>query len=384
MSGHAPTMTETTRVRQHVMDMIRDTREPHAQPVLSERKLSQATGTSRTTVRRALRELIDAGILMPQRGRGTFVNRKALNGHERKRIQTGTIGVLFYGKYVCQPSGAYGWSVLKGINEALGEQGWHLTHLTPAAPGLLAAEQIVARKLDGLIWVSPSVDHRTTIEQLTALGLPVVVINRNADAGTPHHVTVDHHAEGQLAAEHLISSGHHRILFVGTDSERPHLAYRYEGFAAGHMKHRLAHDSSLVLDVFPATQTVKHMANLLDRTRDFSAIFVADTLYLPAVLTCLRQCTLRVPEDLSIVAHAPELSYISDGIQLDSIHSPLEKLGQTAANRIIKLLQCGGSAVIREQLQPRLVRGNSTRPWASFPLLPKRHADASHLKGIGS
>lgn len=56
-------------------------------PIMSERKMSEAYGLNRMTVRKAISKLIDEGFLISIQGKGTFVNTNQSTG---KKIQFGT------------------------------------------------------------------------------------------------------------------------------------------------------------------------------------------------------------------------------------------------------------------------------------------------------
>jgi DNA-binding LacI/PurR family transcriptional regulator len=110
--------------------------------------------------------------------------------------------------------------VLEGIQDALLERRYDLA-LYGAPPESEARremfEHFLARKrFDGLIAVGiePSAHE---LERLVAFGKPVVSVG-GYDVGT-NAVSIDDHAAGRIATEHLIGLGHRSITFIGGDPD---------------------------------------------------------------------------------------------------------------------------------------------------------------------
>jgi DNA-binding LacI/PurR family transcriptional regulator len=359
---HMAAITQTSRVKQHVLELIRNNAFDADEPLFSERQLCEATGTSRTTVRRALKELIEAGILVPRRGRGTFVNPDALRESDQRRIRQGRIGILFFGQYITTPGPGYGWVVLQAINQTLHGAGWSLTHLTPDTPGTLAAERLAAQPVDGLIWVSPSPNERPTIEALHERGVPLLLVNQRCEPRSVPSVMVDRRREGRLAAEHLLELGHRDILFVGMDDERPHLADRYSGFAEAFLRYRAAHPADLTQDCYPAGEVEDRLRAFLRKGRPCSAMFIADALYLPAAIAALRDEGRRIPEDISLVAHSVLDETLLQMLRPTQVLAPLHELGRRAAERIMALAEGRADGPLHELLAPNFDPGRTCRP----------------------
>lgn len=65
-------------VKEHLMDYIGKMDLPQSSKLPAEQKLAQALGVSRVTIRRALDDLEQAGLLLRIHGKGTFVNPQAV------------------------------------------------------------------------------------------------------------------------------------------------------------------------------------------------------------------------------------------------------------------------------------------------------------------
>jgi len=65
-----------SRLRELFRDKVRSGEWPAEQPIPSERELAGRYGVSRMTVRQAISELVETGILHREQGRGTFVARQ--------------------------------------------------------------------------------------------------------------------------------------------------------------------------------------------------------------------------------------------------------------------------------------------------------------------
>ena len=61
------------QIKQIILEKINNSEWKVGQCIASERELSEAYGVSRMTVRQALGELVQEGILLREKGKGTFV-----------------------------------------------------------------------------------------------------------------------------------------------------------------------------------------------------------------------------------------------------------------------------------------------------------------------
>jgi LacI family transcriptional regulator len=184
-------------------------------------------------------------------------------------------------------------------------------------------EFMASKKVDGIIIKSrgfPQVVKK--IQQLVESGLKVVCLldNYKCDAFS---IMVDNINGGALAAKYLIKNGHRKVCYV-TYKLVKSLPYsdthfsneRLKGFKNEFLKQNLPLDdgSIIYVDAQPgAPFSVKAFEVLLDRIRDFTAVFTYDDYIAAGILNLLQHNGINVPSDCSIIGFddSPLVSYWS-------------------------------------------------------------------------
>lgn len=180
----------------------------------SEQTLCRKFELSRQTVRRAIKELTDEGVLRTEKGRGTFVVRQ-------KNQESRTIGVLmsYMHDYLFV-------DILRGIEEVLEIHGYNMevgitnNHLDKERTFL---ERMVAANIAGLIiegtrtaLPSPNVRY---LQQLQDKGIPIVFIHNKYQNFPCLTFVMDDEKLSYQMTEMLIKHNHKRIagIFKGDD-----------------------------------------------------------------------------------------------------------------------------------------------------------------------
>ncbi|GAA0408737.1 LacI family transcriptional regulator [Acrocarpospora corrugata] len=255
----------------------------------------------------------------------------------KARRGVGRIGVI--APHTSYPSVA---RRLNGILHAIGSRPLEVVlfdqeSAAESSSPLLASLPVTGR-LDGLIVISLPLDD-TVAERLTGLGLPTVLLDvRHALFDSIH---TDDIAGGRLAAEYLLTRGHHRFSFLGeaqrsnrylSPSQRRLAGYRTALAEAGYglgdhnvrlVRHRARH----------ALTAARELLSQKDRP---TAVFAADDTLAAGILRAARDLDLTVPGDLSVVGFDDgELAEVMD---LTTIRQPLEESGHAAMERLIQQL----------------------------------------------
>lgn len=207
-------MAESARAKYHIIraklaDSIRSGRLKPGSRLPAERTLAKQFSVSPMTARRALHELVEAGLLERRSRDGTYVHP---NGS--KALAQTTLNLIYLGFGQSRAG-----EIIRHANLAARERGWafHVIRLD----GL--SEQIGARSIShgNLSIVLADEDGLRgcigdAMEQ--AGGRSVVLGNRLDHRGVPSVLADD--AEGiRLAIEHLLAKGHHRVALVSDNPE---------------------------------------------------------------------------------------------------------------------------------------------------------------------
>lgn len=136
------------------------------------------------------------------------------------------------------------------------------------------------------------------------MGKPCVTINTYFDDPSLIQVRAADYRGGRIAAEHLLSLGHRSILFVGAvGCGFKNNDQRYQGYLAALRDAGIEPPVGHLIDglhPFSADRAIAMGRHLAER-RDFTAICVSGDQYAVAIMAGLRECGVRVPEDVSIV-----------------------------------------------------------------------------------
>lgn len=202
-------------------------------------------------------------------------------------------------------------AVIRAVEEAVSRAGYTMVlhQINTEDNELLAAASLArAKKLRGLILLGGCFDY--TPEQTAALDIPFVCCSFTNSFGSLKKtayssVSIDDEAEACRAVEMLIREGHRKIAVL-LDSTCDHSIseLRYRGYRRALERAGIPLDRSLVAESgdFDMAAAYKGTCRLLERTRDFTALFVISDSMAVAAMKALRDGGLRIPEDCSIIA----------------------------------------------------------------------------------
>jgi LacI family transcriptional regulator len=270
-------------------------------------------------------------------------------------MRSHTVGIL-----VPEISEGYGALVLGAVGDHLLSKGYFFFVATHRRkPELLDEypELLRQRSVEGLIVID------TALEK--PLPLPTVVISGHRNHPGITNVVLDHDHAAHLALEHLVQLGHERIAFIkgqpySSDSETRFKSIERAAESLG-IKVREELVVELDIDTFSPYVGYPVVRRLLQRTRDFTALFAYNDLSAIGALRALRDCGLRVPDDVSIVGFDDIYSAAFQIPSLTTVRQPLDKMGALAAEILLQRIQ-GGANPVEVTIDPELVIRESTAP----------------------
>jgi GntR family transcriptional regulator of arabinose operon len=350
-----------SKVRNWILD-IASNPVSEVEAIPSERKISQLHGVSRDTVRRAIGSLVDEGVLESRQGMGTFINRNLMKLHKNKKNSDHTIGIIIYDGTVKYKLGGYPWIVLQSTINAVSSKGMKTQLLTLNSLGALAAKEIAAQELSGIIWISPTEKSIEIIDILKDYGIPCVIIGGAYKEKKNHYLETDDFMGGVLGGEKLLENGHNKILFVSVSDERPFSLKRYEGFKSSLAKYGVAHNPELLVSNLEVLKVYDDFRKRINNSKaPFTGIFVADGIFLKAVYNAIRDEGKTIPGDYSLVSYDETPPDECPGLDIIEVCQPLNEMGQKAVNALSELLSGKRKALVKESLPPTLSTGNSCR-----------------------
>lgn len=196
----------------------------------------------------------------------------------------------------------------------------------------LFARLVLDGRADGLIAAFATLEDRL-VARLSERGVPLVLVNRR-QPGIPASVAVDDVRAARMAVRHLIDLGHERIGFVGfgvlTDTARR----REQGFREELGASSLHVDPRWMASGEPSKQgghtAVSEILAASPRDAPPTALFCASLLSAIGALAALRDHSIAVPEQMSVVAFNDHEIANDTAPPLTTVRLPNLQMGQEA------------------------------------------------------
>ncbi|GIH04898.1 LacI family transcriptional regulator [Rhizocola hellebori] len=257
----------------------------------------------------------------------------------------------------------------RGIEDRLAEAGCLVlacsTDLQPAKERQvldLLEEQAVRGVIIAPIGPDPAV-----LLEMSRRGTPVVLVDRPRDGLDLCAVGVDDVLGGRLAAEHLLSLGHRRIVYLGGTFETGTVIRRREGVRQAMRAAGLDPDDLLIdlrLPIHPPPLVEAAAAGvqqiLAERPLPTAVLCLNDTAAL-GVLHGLGVAGVKVPQDISVVGYDNLAFAAGLAPALTTVNQPKYQLGRAAADLLLD--EARPDHAHREiRFRPSLVIRASTAP----------------------
>jgi len=259
-------------------------------------------------------------------------------------------------------SEGYGALVLGAVGDYLLSKGYFFFVATHRRKTELLDEyphMLRQRSVEGFIVID------TALEK--PLPLPTVVISGHRSLPGITNIVLNHDHAAHLALEHLVQLGHERVAFIkgqpfSADSETRWKSIERAAESLGiPVRDELVVE--LEIDTFSPYVGYPVVRRLLQRTRDFTALFAYNDLSAIGALRALRDSGLRVPEDVSVIGFDDINSAAFQIPSLTTVRQPLDKMGALAGEVLLQRIQ-GGPNPLEVMVDPELIVRESTAPVA--------------------
>lgn len=160
---------------------------------------------------------------------------------------------------------------------------------------------LVEHRVAGII-ASPSPASEPLVAEIVASGVPMVLLgSSNGDLGAPRVNAADKDA-ARRATQHLLELGHRRVAVVAGPMELWPVRERVEGYRDALRAAGAEQDEDLVAPgIYRADDAYQAARRLLDLPERPTAVLTGNELLAGAVLHCLKDRDVSVPDELSVV-----------------------------------------------------------------------------------
>jgi LacI family transcriptional regulator len=193
--------------------------------------------------------------------------------------------------------------------------------------------------LDGILIQSGTPDDKL-IDQLNASSIPSAMIGRPNNPEGLSFIDVDNVMAAEIATDHLIHLGYHRIATITGPIGSTVTADRLAGYRNSLKKSGRSVDKALIKPGnFSEIDAYNAMKVLLEKRPD--AVFAASDIMAAGAIRAVKEVGLKIPEDIAFVGFDDiPLGGLST-VPLTTIRQPIMKFGVKAVELLIDLIENG-------------------------------------------
>jgi len=196
--------------------------------------------------------------------------------------------------------------------------------------------QLREKGVDGLI-VIPCSSYDHSVLEVIEEGYPCVLLDRYLIGKPTNSVTCDDRYGVYQAIKYLIALGHREIVYIdgprGISVQRD----RFEGYKRAFAEAELEMRKQRVIQGdYGMNSASAAMSALLERDREFTAVFASNDMMAFGALKALSDRGLRVPEDVSLMGY--DDIPLSSAIGLTTVYQPSFEMGKAATILLFDLM----------------------------------------------
>jgi DNA-binding LacI/PurR family transcriptional regulator len=307
----------------------------------SERKLSDILTVSRKTVRSAIAQLEDEGLVVSKQGGGTFITDRIRSKHVE--------ALFFHLPFEPDDNGFYP-RCYRAMKKAVESAGHTISLIATDHPKRMSgpAFDTVCSGVKPSLLVTLGIMDHTYIESLSSFKLPLITVDYDAAGMDADGIIFDTFGAGRIMTARLIRMGHRRIGIIGAHRGRSVQGfYRPEpdsvriraGYEYTLQEHGLPRNEQFIAEVSMnetdgAAQAAVAMLRSPDRP---TAIITFEHRHAQAVIESAAALGLSCPGDLSVIAYAGSAG--EGATRLARIQTDVEALGTAAGQMIVFRLE---------------------------------------------
>jgi DNA-binding LacI/PurR family transcriptional regulator len=232
------------------------------------------------------------------------------------------------------------------------------THSDPAFEEQVL-DNLLRRHVDGIIFSLVS-DESRVMELLTAVDVPVVMLDRVREDAKLMNLVLDNRKAGEIAGEHLISLGHNSFACLTGPQKIRLCVDRLAGFSETLGRHGMRLEATRVLLGDFSFESGLAAAEQVSQMRpSATAVWAQNDLMAAGLLKGFEKAGVKVPADISVMGMDDLLIPRMVSPTLTTIAQPIEEMAEKAVQMILdmKNKSDGGRELL---LMPRLVVREST------------------------
>ena len=288
----------------------------------TERELQQEFGAGRSTIRKALAELVDLGWAQ------NVPNKGWVAGRGLRPAANGRVALVENGTFVQRALGARFETMLRAQGRSLVPVGGR-----PDYPLAYALQRVLDEEFAGaIVWSFDGFPDDDLVARV-ARNVPVVALDHRLGRADTDLVTFDHEAAAYDATEALVRQGARRVGVTGMLDTLDITHARFRGYVHAMLAHGLQPDPADFVfcstsgDPTPRGEALE--ARLRDRGRP-EAMLVLQDFCMPAVVESALRAGLSLPGDLRLATVGDDVEVAVDGAGMTAVAFDWESLALQA------------------------------------------------------
>jgi len=320
-----------------------------------EEKIAQRHGVSLGTVRQAMAELVNEGLIYKEQGKGTFIA-------EKKKKKTFSIGLL-----LTDIGNPFFSQLARSIQEKAHILKYSVIYYNTNDQLLRETESIdmlIKKRVDGIILVPVlKSGEEKLIQKLRENDIPLVYLDRYLNEPASDYVIIDNLSGVRQVMEYLISLGHKKIGCISAQPFTQVLEQRVKAYKKIVRENNLATDSLVQISDLSDDKGGYDAANKLLSTKNRpTAIFATNDIIAIGVYKAAKNKGIKIPQGLSLIGFDDIETSSHLEVPLTSISQPIDKMGQMAVEILLERSEKKDSENLQKiVLEPKLVIRESCR-----------------------
>lgn len=333
------------QIQQYFLDNIQQGKWQPNEKIPSENELSTKFNVSRITIKKALEDLVEQGIIYRIQGKGSFLSSTSRNEpkiyvNKPNETKNKVIALI-----MPRVEALFNTHLLSSIEQTLTSQGYRIIFCQSRDSQKLEEQtikEVLELGVQGIIiYPVEGETYNEEVLRLSLKGFPLVLIDRYFRGIDVNSVCSDNFEGGYNATKHLLELGHSRIGIISTKhQDTTSIEDRILGYEKAlsdfhiPVDHRLY---SLNLEFMEKEENEKKIQTFLQDNPDITAIFaITNGLN---ILKAATELGLNVPNDLSILMF--DDNEFADFFTLlpTCVQQQERKVGEEAANLLISAIE---------------------------------------------
>ncbi len=324
-----------------IKDIIRKINQGELKPgqfITPENALKKEYRISRSTVRKALLELVKRGLLEKQPGKGTIV-KSILGGPSQSPEKKNMVLVLtssFFGGHL------YTNRIVAELLTTATTHNWSLVCEITDSKRKSKSAGLLSTQLAGICAIPTGIEKADDFVPGLPSNIPCFILGRKYIRRTHEvednkifYIAIDHFQGALNAVNHLIILGHKRIAIVNSPFNTEPFVERLQGYITAHQQKGLEVENNLILNTSEEYKNVYQMIKeMLEQPNPPTALFIAMGGLLDPALRVIEEKKIRIPEELSVIVYDEIREGLEYKTPISAIRQPLTDMAKLAIENI--------------------------------------------------